>query len=445
MKLPERYTEQMKELLGDAYEAYLASFEETPANCIRVNTAKISIEEFLQIAPFALTPVPWCPSGFYYGEQDRPGTHPYYYAGLYYMQEASAMIPAQILPIAEGDIVLDACCAPGGKSTALAARLNGTGVLMANDISASRQNATLKNMERFGVRNAYITAADLNRIADVLPEYFDKVLLDAPCSGEGMFRRDPSLIKAWEEKDSSFYAPLQKQLADAAVRCLKPGGMLVYSTCTFSPQEDEEVLLDLCRSHPDMHIVPVPERYERFRPGVLPGTEDCLRLYPHELHGEGHFAALLRKDGTAEKIPLLTKPGAVPKQMREFASLLDSRLLRGVITVRNEQVYVLHDKKIADSGLRMVRSGLLLGSVRGERFEPSQALAFACRADDFANTVRFAADDPRVWKYLRGETITCEEGRDGWVLVCLDRWPLGFGKKQSKTIKNKIQKGYRML
>ncbi len=445
MKLPEHYIQHMQELLQEDFDAYLSAMEEKPANALRVNTMKISVEEFLAIAPFDLTPVPWCSTGFYYSEKDRPGTHPYYYAGLYYMQEASAMVPAQILPVEEGDIVLDACCAPGGKSTALACKMHGTGVLISNDISISRQNATVKNMERFGVTNAYITAADLNDLAKRFPESFDKILLDAPCSGEGMFRRDPSLIKAWEEHGSAYYAPLQKELITAAGRMLKKGGTMVYSTCTFAKEEDEEVVQYLCSTFPDMHVIAIDGRHEAFMPGILEGYEACARLYPHKLHGEGHFAALIHKDGISEKTMADSPAAAIPKEAKEFMKLLSERMKKGRLVIRNEQVYRLPDSELDTDGIRMVRSGLHLGTIRNGRFEPSQALAFACTDADFTNCIHLDKDDPRVMKYLRGETVFAEDGKDGWVLVCMERWPLGFGRKQGNSIKNKIQKGYRML
>ena len=445
MKLPETYVQHMQELLQEELDDYLRAMDEKPANALRVNTLKISPEEFRKIAPFELTPVPWCRSGFIYGENDRPGTHPYYYAGLYYMQETSAMVPAEILPVEDGDLVLDACCAPGGKSTALACKLRGTGVLLSNDISASRQNATLKNLERFGITNAYITAADLNGLADRFPETFDKILLDAPCSGEGMFRRDPSLIRAWEEKGSAYYAPLQKELILAAAKMLKKGGMMVYSTCTFAKEEDEEVVQHLCETMPDLHVIPVPNRYEGFMPGIVNGCEDCVRLYPHKLRGEGHFAALLQKDDSSGDTAVKAKSDRMPKEAEEFMKLLSGRLKNGTLSCRNDQLYILPEGMTDMHGIRVIRSGLHLGTVKNGRFEPSQALAFACTPEDFANCIRLDADDPAVMKYLRGETIFSEEGNSGWVLVCVGRWPLGFGRKQEKTIKNKIQKGYRML
>ena len=254
MKLPETYEIRMKSLLGEEYPAYLQSLEEPETLSLHINTEKISAEAFQRISPFELSPVPWCADAFYVHGNVRPGTHPYWYAGLYYLQEASACLPAEVLPVQPGDRVLDACAAPGGKSVTLAAKLQDTGVLISNDISISRQNATLKNIQRYGTGNTYVTGEDLNRMAEHFPEYFDCILLDVPCSGEGMFRKDPSLIKAWEERGPQYYAEIQKEIVTSALGMLREGGKLVYSTCTFSPEEDEEIVLYMKKICPQLQV-----------------------------------------------------------------------------------------------------------------------------------------------------------------------------------------------
>lgn len=444
MILPEKYTEEMKSLLKNEYDDYLAAMDQPYVRSIRINTLKISPEEFMKISPFDLTPVPWCREGFYVNEDERPGTHPYYYAGLYYIQEASAMIPAAVLPVREHDAVLDLCAAPGGKSTYLASRLNGTGVLAANDISASRQNATLKNLERFGAGNIYVLSEDPEKLAGVWPEKFDCILLDAPCSGEGMFRKDPSLIKAWEKRGSEEYVPVQKKLAEQAVKMLKPGGYLVYSTCTFSVCEDEEIIRFITGTFPEMKLQKIPDRHESFMPGVLPGFEDCIRLYPHKLNGEGHFTALLKKDGISAPSEKYRTKIKIPAEAEEFMRLLKYPLPER-ITVRKDKVLLLPEISLPSDSLRVIRSGLLLGTLKKGRFEPSQALSFALSPETFGNCISLAAGDPRVIRCLRGETLQDDSDTEGNVLVCIDRWPLCFGKKQKNTIKNRIEKGYRML
>lgn len=293
-ELPEEFLKKMKQFLGEEYQEYLASYEEEPRSGLRVNTAKLTPERFLgmaQTADWNLKPVPWTKNGFYY-QSERPSKHPWYYAGLYYLQEPSAMSPAAWLPVEPGDRVLDLCAAPGGKSTELAAKLAGTGVLFSNDISNSRAKALLKNLEMFGAGNICVTSETPEKMAGILPEFFDKILVDAPCSGEGMFRRDPSMVKSWKEKGPDFYAPLQRQILDCAVQMLAPGGKLVYSTCTFDWDEDEGTIEWILAKYPEMTIVPKKPEYgfEGSR-----GIEGCLRLFPHRLEGEGHFVALLEK------------------------------------------------------------------------------------------------------------------------------------------------------
>ena len=238
MNLPEKYTESMKMMLGDEYDSYIESFNDKRLYGLRVNNLKISTEDFLKICPFKLEPVPWIENGFYYSEDDKPAKHPYYFAGLYYIQEPSAMTPANVLPIEEGDVVFDMCAAPGGKSTELAAKLNKTGLIITNDISNSRAKALLKNVEVFGVPNLCVLNEDPVGIASRFSGFFDKVLIDAPCSGEGMFRKDNKLIKAWEKNGPEFYSQIQRNIILAGADMLKPGGKLLYSTCTFSKLED---------------------------------------------------------------------------------------------------------------------------------------------------------------------------------------------------------------
>ena len=444
MELPQKYIDEIRELFGDETEAYLASFEKPHTKSLRVNTLKISPEEFQRISPFHLTPVPWCREGFYYTGEDRPSTHPFYYAGLYYLQEASAMCPASLLPVEKGDIILDACAAPGGKTTALAAKLDHTGLLVSNDISSSRQNATLKNCERAGIDNIYVISSDLRDLSAKYPSYFDKILVDAPCSGEGMFRKEPSLITSWLERDSSYYAPLQKEIVRHAWKMLKPGGMMLYSTCTFSVKENEEVITELLKEYPDAAIMPVCERYAGFAPGILPGTEDCVRIYPHRVNGEGHFAALLKKEGNGSTGTSGRSVGKPPAEFAEFQEYLN-RPLQGTYFLQNEKLYLLPADSFDHAGIRVIRSGLLLGTVKKGRFEPSQHLAYSLKSSDFKQIVDLEPDDIRTEKFLKGETIRISENYKGWVLICTAGFPLGFGKADKGTVKNKIEKGYRKL
>lgn len=302
MTLPKKYQQAMQDLLGEEYSAYIESMQQRSQTAIRINTAKISLEQWAEICPFETKPVPWTEKGFLTtDEQCNPAKHPYYYAGLYYIQEPSAMIPASILPVHEGDRILDVCAAPGGKATELAAKLRGTGQLVANDISVSRAMALAKNLQIAGAVNAVVTAEKPERLQESFSQYFDGILIDAPCSGEGMFRRDPHMVQDWEEKGPQYYAPIQRHILKAAYQMLREGGYLVYSTCTFSPEEDEKNILWFLRQFPDMHVCEVP-RKEGFCSGItdaaLTETERqqlfrCVRIFPHKTVGEGHFAVLL--------------------------------------------------------------------------------------------------------------------------------------------------------
>ena len=316
MKLPLKYTETMKALLGEEYDAYLASFDEERFYGLRVNTLKLSAEEMAAKGVFSLRSVPWCETGFYYDGAERPAKHPYYHAGLYYLQEPSAMSPAATLPIGEGDRVLDLCAAPGGKTTQLGARLGGTGLLVANDISAGRAKTLLKNVELAGIRNAIVMSETPERIAERLPHFFDKILVDAPCSGEGMFRKEPDMVKSWDADMLAFCRSEQAKILEACAPMLKAGGMLLYSTCTFSPEENEKSIGDFLERHPEFDLMPIAKK-NGFAAGLAPYT-DCARLYPHRLKGEGHFLALLRKKEAAEGKAIPLEGGGWTKEMDAF-------------------------------------------------------------------------------------------------------------------------------
>ena len=458
--LPESYLSRMKTLLKADYEDYVRSLSEERAFGLRVNSRKISAEEFLRISPFPLEPVPWAGNGFYYGPDEKPAKHPYYYAGLYYLQEPSAMTSAELLPVSQGDSVLDLCAAPGGKSTALAEKLNGTGLLVSNDISASRCKALLKNLELFGTENAVVLSEDPKRLAERFPESFDKILLDAPCSGEGMFRKDPSVVKSYLEHGSAFYESLQRSIMESAVRMLKPGGLLLYSTCTFSPSENEAAVLYALSLDDRMEITDFDRVYSGFERGYsdLPGSEcddlkKTVRLFPHKVRGEGHFVALLRKQGEDSEHTL---PEAVRfdeiqgfsrlnPEVRDFLGQIRKRFYGGVFTTRGEYVSLSVQSPLDFSGLRVIRNGLLLGENRNGRFEPSEALAMSLSDGEFDRMISFSADSPEVLKYLKGETVIADENQagDGYVIVSADRFPLGFAKAKGTVLKNKYLPGWR--
>ncbi len=452
----------MKRVLGDEYEAYLASMNEKRKCGLRVNTAKISVSEFERIAPFPLTRIPFVENGFYYdGDAVQPAKHPYYFAGLYYLQDPSAMTPASRLPVEEGDVVLDLCAAPGGKATELAARLHGTGLLIANDISSKRAKALLKNIELFGVENSFIVTEYPQKLGEHFPGFFDKILIDAPCSGEGMFRKEPSMIKAWEQNGPAFYASLQEDILSQALPMLKPGGYLLYSTCTFSPLEDEGTVEKILSMDPELELEPI-RGYEGFAEGnpAFTGSRDpsirrCVRIFPHRLDGEGHFLALFHKKEHGDC------PDHGCRQSRKGLTGEDKRLFDGFaadidrvfeperLESKKGMVYYMPEALPQMSGLRFLRSGLFLGEVKKNRFEPSQSLAMALKPGQYQNCLDLSVRDERVIRYLKGETLvlTGQETAkpDGWQLVCVDGFPLGWGKKNKSALKNKYHSGWRML
>ncbi|MBR2788282.1 MAG: RsmB/NOP family class I SAM-dependent RNA methyltransferase [Erysipelotrichaceae bacterium] len=439
-KLPQSYLDEAKELFKDDYEDYLDSLSSIHLNGLRINTNKISVEDFLRIAPFELKPIPWTQDGFYFKEEERPSKHPYYYAGLYYIQEPSAMLPAEVLPIEENDIVLDACAAPGGKSLKLADKLKKSGILVSNDISVSRAQILLSNLERHGVTNSFVMAEDLVGI-DRFDNRFDKILLDAPCSGQGMFRKEKELIKSYIERDSAYYAPIQKQLICKAAEMLKDGGMMVYSTCTFSKKENEEVIEYALERYPDLKVLPI-SKCDGFVSGLTEKTRNCVRLYPHKIEGEGHFVALLQKgnsrQNTVKENTVTVKP-EIP-----FFKDVDYSFNNGTFIKRENRLYFEPSHDLDLKGLRVLRSGLYLGEFKHDKFEPSFALAMALDRQSFRNTIDLKADDERVIKYLKCETINVSDfDKEGYVLMMVNQQPLGFGISHKGILKNNYPAGYR--
>lgn len=456
LKLSEEYLNRMRDLLGEEeFPAYLKSFDEERLYGLRVNTAKVTPEAFPELVSWDLKPVPWIPNGFYYEGTERPAKDPYYYAGLYYLQEPSAMTPAMLLPVEPGDRVLDLCGAPGGKSTELGVKLAGKGVLISNDISNSRAKALLKNLELWGISNICVTSETPDKLADVFGPWFDKILIDAPCSGEGMFRKDDDMVKSYEERGPEYYSEIQKEITDQAVRMLAPGGLLLYSTCTFSRCEDEEIICHILENHQEMELIRLP-LFEGASGGI--GLDGCIRLFPHKIKGEGHFISLLRKNGGgAERTaagsrersrtePQGKKGPALPTELTDFLALMNREFDDSRIMIKNDSVYYLPENFVPAKELRYLRTGLLLGELKNKRFEPGQALAMTLHAKEFRQTISWKKEDDRVIRYLKGETIslTPEEGPvKGWCLVCVDGYPLGFAKGTGMALKNKYYPGWR--
>lgn len=464
-RLPATFIKNMKELLNDDYPLYEASMKECAYSGLRVNTSKISLGEFETICPYEIEKVPFVSNGYYIKDTALFSRHPFYYAGLYYLTEPSAMLPADRIPIESSDCVLDLCAAPGGKSTGIICK--SPNVLISNDISYSRALALTKNIEYSGCGDVYVCVCDPSELSKVYPEYFDKILVDAPCSGEGMFRRDPALIDSWLNKGPKEYSEIQKQILDEAVTMLKPGGMLLYSTCTFSPFEDEEVIDYILKKHSDVHTHEI-EDYEGFvhsNSNLFEGSGNCIKVFPHKMKGEGHFLTLLRKDisnAASSNIDVLNTGHAflnrgktlcskdlTAEEQSFFSNLKDGELLNRLF-MRDNCLYLLpkgYESRIRDH-IRYIRTGTLIGTRNDKgRFNPHTGFALSLKADDFANALNLKVDDERVIRYLKGETIFAHDGEavmKGFTLILVEGYPLGFAKFDGSKFKNLYEKGWRM-
>lgn len=441
-KLPKEYILAMKELLGEEYEDYINTLNKEYFSGLRVNTLKISNKELLSLLNMDLRKIEWEENGYYIEKDSRLSKSPYYFAGLYYMQEPSAMSPASLLEVKEGDRVLDLCAAPGGKSTKLACALNNTGLLVSNDISNSRAKALLKNIELFGIKNALITCEEPEKLARVYEEYFDKILVDAPCSGEGMFRKDIAVFNAYLKRGSAFFSPIQYSILKAAAKMLKKGGELLYSTCTYSKLEDEDIIIKFLEENDDFEIVDLKE-YNGFTKSKY--IEGAIRLYPHKLDGEGHFVCKLRKRGNIIQNSETKKSSVkLPKSVLEFLNNSNIKYKNENFFINGDYVYYLPDDVLIDKSLRYLRTGLLIGRMNNKRFEPSQAYAMSLKKEEWKNVLDLDIEDIRVIKYLKGETIEVDTVGKDYILVCLSGYPLGFAKQDGNRLKNKYYKGWRM-
>lgn len=462
--IPAAFLTRMESMLGPECRDFFASYDKPRRNGLRVNTLKIPPADLKRLAPFSLTPVPWAENGFFYPPDERPAQNPLYRLGLYYLQEPSAMAPASLLPIQPGDKVLDLCAAPGGKSTELGARLKGRGLLAANDISAPRCKALLRNLELFGISNSFVTNESPQRLARQFPQFFDKILVDAPCSGEGMFRKEPAAIKTWSPEKSLSCAKLQREILPCAVHMLAPGGLLMYSTCTFAPEENEGSVSYVLENYPEMdlaHLPCVPE----FSPGnPLWGNKDprlsrCLRLWPHRCPGEGHFLALFRKAGHRIEKPEEARSHQkksekisrdqrllLEKFLQPLSPVLPAHFSWEQMEIRADKAYLPAQGLPLTKGLRFLRNGLFLGEMKKNRFEPSQPLALALTGPPPAR-LDLCASDARISSYLHGESIPAAPGEctvpSGWAALCVDGFPLGWGKLSGGVFKNKYPGGWR--
>ena len=468
-RLPEAFLERMRGQLKGEYESFIKTYDEYPHRGIRVNTLKISAEDVKKRAPFNMEPVPWVKNAFIISDEDNPAGHSFYRAGLYYIQEPSAMTPADRLPIDEGDKVLDLCAAPGGKATALAAKLNGTGMLVANDVSASRCRALLHNLELFGAANIMVTNELPQNLEKKFPAFFDKIMVDAPCSGEGMFRKEPEVADSWTKERVEFFAKQQKSILKSAVAMLKDGGLLMYSTCTFSPDEDEKSVEYLLSECDDMKLIDI-EGYEGFSHGdkeyaTFDDIEKTVRIWPQKMAGEGHFLALFRKEGKTDlqadsaghdkrknkkkdkkkrgSSNLMSSSFSRDERVifEEFLNGLSARFKSYTYENKSGKVYMMPFDLHDIPQMRFLRCGMYMGELKKNRFEPSQALALNLKNGEFVNEISFEENDERLHDYFEGAQINLDEAeqekKNGIILIKVSDFPVGFGKKTGEVIKSR--------
>jgi NOL1/NOP2/sun family putative RNA methylase len=476
--IPPLFLERMKTYLGEEFPAFTESLNADPKSGLRVNTLKVTTEEFRQIFPAELgETVPWCPSAFTLPPSNfRLGTHPYHLAGLYYLQDPSAMSPAELLfsvPLRGNERILDLAAAPGGKTTHLAALMHGQGLLVANEIKNKRVGHLAQNVERWGAGNVVITNESPERLADRLGAYFDRVLVDAPCSGEGMFRKDMGAREDWSVEMVEGCAARQGNILHVAGKLVRPGGYLLYSTCTFAPEEDEGVIAQFMEKFPDFEVMTLPQ-FSGFMTGKpewlgekttanAQTLHGAVRLFPHRLTGEGHFACLLKRIAGPDKriderVPATEKrpgkrmaeanegPVSPNRQQfgfwREFAgATLNLDLPEDRLRVVSERLYFVPQEMPDLHGLHVVHPGVWLGTFKKDRFEPAHPLALLLRRGEAKLTLGLTSTGREVSAYLRGETLE-SGGAPGWLVVTVDGFPLGWGKRVQGVVKNHYPRGW---
>lgn len=447
--LPREYVERMRLLLGSEADDFLATYQQSRSFGLRVNTQKITPHELADRMSFPLTPIPWCESGFYYPPDAQPGKHPYHAAGLYYLQDPSAMAVSQVAAPRPGQRVLDLCAAPGGKATHLISLLQDSGLLVANELYPGRAKVLVENLERWGCRHAVVTSAEPSQLVKRFGATFDLVVTDAPCSGEGMFRKDPDAIGYWSPRHVQECSTMQADILQSAYRLLVPGGRLVYSTCTFSTDENEQNVHRLLQQHPDLQLLPA-RLHASWRPGIAVGLQEeaakTARLWPHHLVGEGHFLALFQKAGQVEGRVERSSgdlSNQVPTPLVEFASEYLLFTPHGPFIQYGDFLYQLPARGLPDlAGLRVPRPGWPLGELRKGRFIPSHALALSCTPALVKQSLDLSATGQAVQDYLRGQTLPAERP-NGWTLVTVDGFSLGWGKVVNGVLKNHYPKGLR--
>lgn len=449
IQLPEKFESRMKSLLGDGFEAYLKSLEEEPVKAFRVNKDKISLEEFEKINPFSKEKIPYVKNGFYLNGE-KIGNHPFHHAGMVYVQEPGAMMPAECIDIEESWKILDMCAAPGGKSTQLKNKLGEKGLLVSNEIIPSRCKILTGNVERLGLRNTVTTCMDTKRLADTFPDTFDLIMVDAPCSGEGMFRKEEQAVSEWSEENVKMCAARQKEILENAVVCLKDGGYIIYATCTFSLEENEMVIDGFLKEHPEFELIPVKDSVkENTSDGIRFDGCECKnihftrRFYPHVSRGEGQFAAVLRStisSCTSKKAEKIKNEKIDPIVFAFLDDTLTSYNKSKVRMYNGNPVYFRDDFEIKKG--TAFSCGVTIGEIKKNYLQPHHQF-FMAMGKDFKRKVNLDPDSEEIKKYLRGEEIevNCEKG---WAVVTTKGCSVGGIKVANGKGKNHYPKGLRI-
>lgn len=437
----ELFEKQMKDLLKDEYENFKEALLKPNQKAIYLNPLKKDVLKYLDHNYIKEHVV--VKDGYYFDYEKYPlGKSPFFCCGLYYIQEPSAMLVSHFLDIKEDDYVLDMCAAPGGKACAIASRLSNNGLMIANDFVALRAKILSENIERFGLQNTIVTNCDPVNFPKILPEFFDKIVLDAPCSGEGMFRKSDAAIETWSIDKVNECAYIQRNLIDAALKLLKPGGQLIYSTCTYNMIENEQQVQYLLDNY-DCSLIPIKKSH-----GMQPGInmKEAVRLYPHQYNGEGHFIALIQKHGESSVSKVKMMKSSINKQNKQLVDDFYKTYLNiktpPYLYDNNNHIYAILPQFPELKGIRVLRNGLYLGECKKNRFEPSLALALTLTKKDVKQYYSYSEYDKHITDYIHGETI---EGstQKGYGVLFVEDYPLSFYKESNKQAKNLYPKGLR--
>ena len=451
MDLPEAFLERMQGQLGTDYDAFVSSYLENSSYGLRINLLKGAVDEIIPALPFTLHQIPWVAEGFYADSAEHPGRHPLHEAGVYYIQEPSAMSVVSLLDPVPGENICDLCAAPGGKSSQIAGHMQGNGLLVSNEIIPNRAKILSQNIERMGISNALVCTETPERMASHFPLFFDKVLVDAPCSGEGMFRKDDIAISEWSPEQVEICRERQEMILDCADAMLKSGGVLIYSTCTFAPEENEEQIEHFLQNHQEYVIEP----WQNYLPadcgiaeGSLPGS---MRLFPHKLKGEGHFAVRLRKKGTSmssnKREAKEKSRKKIPVELSEFWDFNEKVISNCPFTTTEhyeffgDELYRIPAEIPSIQGIKTERPGLHLGTRKKNRFEPSLAWARTLKPDQAPS---YNCTKEEALRYLHGEALSADDALNGWILICHKNFPLGWAKATRGMLKNHYPKGLRI-